>query len=56
VTLDIKQRYNVAVSTDRVGVCAKTKKLSYRGETARCILSVEILPIATQQFLVGGVE
>ena len=27
--LDIKQRYTVAVSTDRVGVCAKTKQLSY---------------------------
>jgi len=25
------------------------KKLSYHRETARCIVSVEILPIATQQ-------
>ena len=26
----------------------KDKKLSYRRETARCVVSVEILPIATQ--------
>jgi len=25
------------------------KKLSYRRETARCVVSIEILPIATQQ-------
>ena len=29
MTLDIKQRYTVAVLTDRVGVCAKTKQLSF---------------------------
>jgi len=29
MTLDIKQRYTVAVSTDRVGVWAKTKQLSF---------------------------
>ena len=29
MTLDIKQRYTVAVSTDRVVVCAKTKQLSF---------------------------
>ena len=27
----------------------KDKKLSYRRGTARCVVSVEILPIATQQ-------
>jgi len=27
----------------------KNKKLSYRRGTARCVVSVEILPIATQQ-------
>ena len=27
----------------------KTKKLSYRRGTARCVVSIEILPIATQQ-------
>jgi len=27
----------------------KYKKLSYRRGTARCVVSVEILPIATQQ-------
>jgi len=26
------------------------KKLSYRRRTARCVVSVEILPIATQQY------
>ena len=26
-----------------------TKKLSYRRGTARCVVSIEILPIATQQ-------
>jgi len=29
MTLDIKQRYTLAVSMDRVGVCAKTKQLSF---------------------------
>jgi len=28
---------------------AKNKKLSYRRGTARCVVSIEILPIATQQ-------
>ena len=27
----------------------RNKKLSYRRGTARCVLSIEILPIATQQ-------
>jgi len=27
----------------------KDKKLSYRGGTVRCVVSVEILPVATQQ-------
>ena len=27
----------------------KNKKLSYRRGTARCVMSIEILPIATQQ-------
>jgi len=29
--------------------CFSYKKLSYRRGTARCVVSVEILPIATQQ-------
>jgi len=30
-------------------ITCPNKKLSYRRETARCVVSVEILPIATQQ-------
>jgi len=30
-------------------MCLLNKKLSYRQGTARCVVSVEILPIATQQ-------
>ena len=29
--------------------CVHNKKLSYRRGTARCVVSVEILPTATQQ-------
>jgi len=32
-----------------ITVAYLNKKLSYRRETARCVVSVEILPIATQQ-------
>jgi len=36
--------------TDKYRVTAmQDKKLSYRRETARCVVSIEILPIATQQ-------
>ena len=31
------------------GPCGSNKKLSYRRGTARCVVSIEILPIATQQ-------
>ena len=31
------------------GTYSQYKKLSYRRRTARCVVSVEILPIATQQ-------
>ena len=36
-------------STDNYTVNSKDKKLSYRRVPARCVLSVVILPIATQQ-------
>ena len=32
------------------GIIKENKKLSYRRVTARCVLSVVILPIATQQY------
>ena len=32
-----------------VDCCVANKKLSYRRGTARCVVSIEILPIATQQ-------
>ena len=32
-------------------VCSAYKKLSYRRGTARCVISAEILPIATEQCL-----
>ena len=30
-------------------LATRNKKLSYRRGTARCVVSIEILPIATQQ-------
>ena len=35
--------------TDKVTEEAKNKKLSYRRGTARCVVSVEVLPIAMQE-------
>ena len=34
---------------EQSSIVDKNKKLSYRRGTARCVVSIEILPIATQQ-------
>jgi len=41
--------YTGMQQTDRQDHLTFDKKLSYRRGTARCVVSVEILPIATQQ-------
>ena len=47
--LDINEHWQQMKNTShsRASVCYK--KLSYRRGTARCVVSIEILPIATQQ-------
>jgi len=37
------------IDMKKSGLCDNYKKLSYRRGTARCVVSIEILPIATQQ-------
>ena len=39
----------IGLSTVTSVYVRQNKKLSYRGRTARCVVSVKILPIATQQ-------
>ena len=46
--------HNVCVNVNRLNYSTRSasdvhKKLSYRRGTARCVMSIEILPIATQQ-------
>jgi len=40
---------HVILSKPTWGTVSKNKKLSYRRGTAQCVVTVEILPIATQQ-------
>jgi len=40
---------NVLVLYQDVPALEQDKKLSYRRGTARCVVSIEILPVATQQ-------
>ena len=46
---EIKITRQVACQRTRRRCCYENKKLSYRRGTARCVVSVKILPIATQQ-------
>ena len=50
--IDVKKRfkYKIKKVKKRKNVTKINKKLSYRRVTARCVLSVVILPITTQQF------
>jgi len=47
--VDSRRQKRSARSIDNVSTPTPDKKLSYRRGTARCVLSVEILPTATQQ-------
>ena len=40
---------NLQPEVNNITQCLVDEKLSYRRGTARCVVSVEILPIATQQ-------
>ena len=42
--------YQKTLSYMGLGLCNLNKKLSYRRGTARCVVSIEILPIATRQY------
>jgi len=49
--IDVKTfKYKIKKVKKRKNVTKINKKLSYRRVTARCVLSVVILPITTQQF------
>ena len=46
---NIYKPWSFASYTVALGHLNSNKKLSYRRGTARCVVSIEILPIATQQ-------
>jgi len=45
----VNTTYSYSVATAPTSFVTENKKLSYCRRTARCVVSVEILPIATQQ-------
>ena len=45
----VNTTYSYSVATAPTSFVTENKKLSYCRGTARCVVSVEILPIATQQ-------
>ena len=53
---EYKKSCNTYCNTEKVCSNLYYKKLSYRRGTARCVVSVEILPIATQQCSTSPVQ